>query len=334
MCARPKANNLRMRLKKLGLSARAIEAAWPSWWSDEADTSESARVELGFSVARKLGIDPRSLLDDEQPRFVWRDEARFKHLSGEGVVELAAITSFGRALGSLLIAGSPPEMSTVGFSATELRQTFLKTRRWIELSDLLALCWAIGIPVVHIRIFPWPQKRMAAMTVRVGHRSAILLGKDSSYPPHIAFYLAHEIGHLLLSHLSDDRVIVDLDTANPKLDDEDFEEESADRFALELLTGSAKPVVLPLHGPSTAAELAQVTLESGAELRIEPGMLALCFAYSTNRWATANASLRKIYDSPRPVWREVNKVARQELDFDRIPEDAVEYLEAVLGSVR
>ena len=90
------ARKLRSRLRELGLSSAAIEAAWPGWWSDEANSSLSAQAELRFGVARRLGLDPRSLLDDrEAPRFMWREEARFKHLSGEGELEQAGITSFG-----------------------------------------------------------------------------------------------------------------------------------------------------------------------------------------------------------------------------------------------
>ena len=95
----------RTRLKRVGLSDSAINAAWPDWWSDDADPSSSARLELRFSVARKLGLDARSVLDEEGvPRFIWKDEARFKHLSGETDLERAAISSFGRSIGALLTA--------------------------------------------------------------------------------------------------------------------------------------------------------------------------------------------------------------------------------------
>ncbi len=241
------ASQLRLRLKKLGLSDPAVNAAWPRWWSDEADTSVSARVDLRFSLARKLGLDPRSLLDDEQqPRFVWRDEARFKHLSGEGDLERSAITSFGKALGSVLIAASPPPIPITGSTAQSLRSLILREKQpYIRLLDLLSLSWSVGIPVIHLRVFPWPQKRMAAMTVRVDDRCAILLGKDSMYPAQVAFYLAHELAHISLAHLASDPVIVDMEQAVPSLQDPDAEEGSADRFALELLTGDPQPVVLP-----------------------------------------------------------------------------------------
>lgn len=327
------AGNLRLRLKKLGLSDRAVDAAWPRWWSDEAEASASARVELRFSVARKLGIDPSSLVEDTQPRFVWKDEARFKHLSGEGDLELSAISSFGRAAGSLLIAGTPNVIPIMGSTPQELRKILLNEQQpFVGLRDLLSLCWSVGIPVIHLRVFPWRQKRMAAMTVRIGERSAILLGKDSNYPPHVAFYLAHELGHILLAHLGRDLAIVDLEPSATGEREEDTEEVAADRFALELLTGSPKPVVLPARHHYNASELARIALRSAARLGVEPGTLALCFGYSTNDWATANASMRRIYDAGKPVWREVNKIARTQLALDEMPEDALDYIDALLGT--
>jgi len=328
------ADRLRARLKKLGLSDLAVGAAWPRWWSDEADTSASARVELRFSLARKLGLDPHSLLDDRaEPRFVWKDEARFKHLSGESEIEQSGITSFGKAVGSVLISAAPDAIAIAGTTAQELRSALLSHNQpYIGLIDLLSLCWSTGIPVVHLRVFPWPQKRMAAMTVQVKDRPAILLGKDSMYPAPVAFYLAHELGHISLSHLKTDRVIVDLEPDVPGLEEGDSEEAAADRFALELLTGDARPTVLPSGTRYNARELARVALASADELRVEPGTLALCFGYSTKDWATTNASLQRIYSSPKNVWTEVNSLAQTQLALDQVPDDTVDYLNAVLGT--
>lgn len=103
----------------------------------------------------------------------------------------------------------------------------------------------------------------------VNDRSAILLGKDSMYPAQIAFYLAHELGHIALSHLTADRVIVDLEQQTPSLAEQDVEETAADRFALELLTGDARPTVLPPEARYSARELARVALASAEELKVE-----------------------------------------------------------------
>lgn len=325
-------DRLRQRLKDIGLSGPAIAAAWPTWWSSAAEASASARAELRFSLARKLGLDPSSLLDEGEPRFVWHDEARFKHLSGEGKLERSAITSFGRALGTVLINSTPGRFPLVDSSALQLRNRLLTAAHpYVGLFDLLSLCWSVGIPVIHLRVYPWPQKRMAAMAVRVADRYAILLGKDSRYPAYSAFYLAHEIGHITRGHLEKDRAIVDLYSAEMGWNSSDREEVDADAFALELLTGMESPKILPSTPRYSARSLARAVLGASTELKIEPGTLALCFGYSTKDWRASAAAMKYIYHKPIPVWERINAFARAQLAMGEVPDDSAEYLEVVLG---
>jgi hypothetical protein len=326
---------LRTRLRRIGLSQPAIDAAWPAWWSDEAELSGSARAELRFSLARKLGLDPRSLLEDSnEPRFVWHDEARFKNLTSEGEPEQSALASFGMALGSVLAGGVSSEFRLAGQPAAGLRGLVLgQGRPFLSLADLLSLSWALGVPVVHLRILPGPNKRMAAMSVKIGGRCAVLLARDSMFPPHAAFYLAHEIAHIALEHLATNSAIVDLEPAGAIGRPRDQEEHAADRYALELLTGMPDPVVLPTGGKYSAKELGRVARSASSGLHIEPGTLALCFGYATMDWATANAAMRYIYSDEKPVWREINQVAVRQLALNEIADDDRRYLLKVLGGV-
>ncbi len=329
------ATELKSRLTGLGLSEAVIDAVWPRWWSQEAEASRSARAELRFSVARRLGIDPRSLFGEtDAPRFLWKEEARFKHLSGEGDLERAGITSFGHALASVLVnATSNPAADISGRSGADLRQSILASGRpYVDLGDLLSLCWSTGVPVVFLRVFPWPRKRMAAMTVRLGDRSAILLAKDSQYPAWIAFYVAHELGHIVLEHIASEEVIVDLEDESAS-EVPDDEESAADAFALELLTGDPRPVVLPAasSAPASGRGLAKIALDKAASLQIEPGTLALSFGYSTKDWRVANASLQAIYRTAKPAWLEVNGIAMTQLALEDCSQDTAEFIEAVLG---
>lgn len=287
---------------------------------------------MRFSLSRKLGLDPHSLIEDaREPRFVWKDSARFKHLKGETVIEQAGITSFGVALGSLLLSGVTAWRPVAGMMARDTRSALIEGRPFIGLADLLALGWSLGIPIVHLRVFPWQKKRMAAMAVRLGARGAILLGRDAQYPAQIAFYIAHELAHLALGHIDPGKSIVDLETTSLSEAEADPEENAADRYALELLTGHDSPMVVSGTGNASAKSLAEAALHASRELQVEPGTLALCFGYSTNQWAVANAALRYIYSAPKPVWSEVNSVAREQLTLEQIPGDAQTYLEAVLG---
>jgi Zn-dependent peptidase ImmA (M78 family) len=175
---------------------------------------------------------------------------------------------------------------------------------------------------------------MAAMTVRLGDQWAVLLGKDSGYPAPIAFYVAHELGHVALNHLAVDRLIVDFEEVLPPTQTEDAEEKAADEFALELLTGDPRPMVLPeVPGRRSAIELARRAMGSAAALEIEPGILAQVYGYSTGDWATATAAMRHISGRAVPIWTVVNGVAGNQLDLDGLTEDATDFLEVLLGQL-
>jgi hypothetical protein len=324
------ANKLRWSLRELGLSSSAIDAAWPQWWSKAADASNSAQTELRFSLSRKLGIDARSLIDDA-PRFVWKDEAKFKRLTAETGSEQAALISFGASVGRALIAAT----ERVDFSLSDepgfYRQAILRSNRHVGLSELLALCWGLGIPVVYLRVFPLSAKKMTAMVVRANGRFAVLLARDASYPAPVAFYLAHELGHAALGHVGDHIGVVELGDSLVDSAGADREELQADEFALQLLTGMSAPNFVAAGRGFNAPAIADAAMRTGPELHIEPGVVALCFGHSSGAWQQAFSALSMIYASSSPAWIEVNSIALSQLDFRSLDEDTAFFLGSVLG---
>lgn len=322
----------RKKLREFGLSSSAITAAWPAWWSEAAEGSVSARSELRFSLARKLGLDPRSLADEGSnlPRFVWRDEARFKNLAATDW-ERSAIASFAMSIARIAVAATPPSTAALqGNEAGGLRHAILANQPFVRLLDLLAMCWSVGIPVLYLRVLPLEAKRMHAIAVRIDDRFAILLARDAIYPAWIAHHVAHELGHIACGHLTENSLLVDTeptDSASAK----DTEERVADQFALKLLTGHEEPVVVSTAKKVRASELAQRALEASATLRIEPGTLALCYGHSSRNWSAASRALAHIYETAQPVWRGVNQIARAHLELGSLPQDTHFFLDRVLG---
>lgn len=322
------ATRLRRLLLDSGLSRSAVDAAWPSWWAQEADGSPSARAELRFALARRLGLSPKGLTGD-RVEFVWRDEARFKHLTSETAEEQAALTSFGISVGQLLLRATPATGSLPDLSADKVRAALLGAAPWVDLSGLLAVAWGLGIPVIHLRVFPLSSKSMNAMVVTAGGRPAILLGRDAQYPAPVAFTLAHEIGHIALGHLGEASALVDLDDSGSPLGDD--QENEADRYALEVLTGTPEPRVVTNIDNFTAISLAGAAMQSGQAHGIEPGTLALVLGFQSGRWPIANKALEKIYDAPRSVWHSVNAFAANQLDMAALGEDGAEFLTRVMA---
>ena len=320
---------LRRALRKSGLSEHAINAAWPEWWSDDAEKSPSARAELCFAVARKLGLAPKPLYD-EKVEFVWRDRARFKNGLPQSEPERDALSSFGVSVARLLLtmveANAPTRVT-----AERLRKAILAHTPIVSFVDLISTCWALGIPVVHLRVFPLPTKSMSAMVVRCDGRFAILLGRDSFFPAPVSFTLAHEVGHIMLGHLADEGTsIVDLEEPGVSNADEDDEERSADAFALKLLTGREHLEIKVEGARVTSRALAAAVIVAGPPAGIEPGTLALCYAYQEKAWAVGMGSLKYIYPEARAVWQDVNNIAARHFDWSRISDDNADFIRALL----
>lgn len=320
--------NLIERLRKAGFSRAAIRAAWPSWWTDEADASPSGRAELRFALARRLGLEPKPLLG-ERVEFVWNDEAKFKHLSAEDEPQKSALTSFGMSIGRLLLRATPAPTATEIAPADILRAAILAGNPFVDLSSLIATCWAMRIPIIHLRVFPLEAKSMHAMVVRIDNRFAILLGRDANYPAPIAFAVAHELGHVMLGHLDGIPALVDLKDSALFRDGDDQEDE-ADRYALTLLTGSSEPNIQTSADHFNAPMLAGAALNAAAEYGVEPGTLALCLGYQRNAWRVAMSSLRFIYRERKSAWREVNGIADGELLWDELGDEEAHYLRNVM----
>lgn len=323
-------HSLRKQLRDAGIASGAIDAVWPEWWSNDAESSLSAKAELRYTVARRLGLSPRSLFAGT-PKFVWKDETKFKNLGTHSEQELAILSSFGAAVGQCALEATRQEKSLPDdLSAGELRDQILAQSPFVQLQDLLALAWAFGIPTLKLSLFPLKHKRMHAMTVRVGDRYAVLVGRESKFYSQIAYVVAHELGHILRRHLADSAVLVEVEDPL-QVAETDAEEFDADRFALELLTGNANPQVDADRLNYTSTELAAAALAASKDHAVDPGVLALCLGHATGNWKQAFGALKLLPPGERDVGGEINAVAMSQLDWDTISFDNREFLMKVLN---
>lgn len=329
--AASEAQSLRRQLRSAGITRGAIDAVWPQWWSEEAESSVSAVAELRYTVARRLGLSPQSLFEDA-PRFVWRDQAKFKNLGAATEDEAAVLSSFAVALGGYLVSAFPSEQEIVPelLSASQLREFLLDDFPVVALDALLTFAWSIGIPVVQMRLFPLSRKRMEATTVRIRDRVAILIGRESKFQAQVAYVVAHEIGHLLLGHLQTATALLEMEDPLT-VESPDQEEIAADRFALELLTGSPDIQVEADTTSFTATQLAGASMVASMETRIDPGVLALCLGHATGRWRQAIGAQKVLPPGEEDVGSRLNRLAEQQLHWKELSLETQEYVRTVLG---
>lgn len=322
------AKSLRAELRAAGLSSAAVEAAWPEWWSDEAESSASARTELRLAVARNLGLAPTALVG-ERVDFVWRDRARFKHLRAGDDLHAAALNSFGVSIGRSLITATDQNGELIGLAASELRSLLLQMGT-PDLMGLLTVCWAVGVPVVHLRVWPLAQKAMHAMVVGQRGRHAILFSREASYEAMAAFTLAHEIGHIALGHVPANDILVDAEDPGASAYD-DQEENEADRYALEVLLGDPDPDIQINFDSFNHVELADAVTRAAPLYGVDPGTLALAVGHRRNAWPVAMAAMRIIQPERIVVSDLVNKLAQSQLKLQRLGAESATFVERTLG---
>ncbi|MDR1345494.1 MAG: ImmA/IrrE family metallo-endopeptidase [Bacteroidales bacterium] len=306
--------------KTTPLTGLVVDAAWPEWWSESLDGDEEAHKELRRTLSTRLGLAVDSLDLTGTPRFVWDDRIKYKNFRGDLAEALPALSSFGMALTKIIRQGMQPTQGITGISSASLRQVLIQGIPFIQLETLLKFLWSINLPVLHLQLLPLTAKYMCGMTVHDEYGYAIFLAKNDFYPAALAFYLAHEIGHIALGHIGLNFALVDVEASdfNPIQNDE--EELAADQYALELLTGVTHLSFSVTGGNQSSIGLAKECLRLSLEYGIEPATIALCYGFESHDWRTAQASLRYIYTLANPAWQTVNDYFHSHIDWGALGE--------------
>jgi hypothetical protein len=293
-------------------------------------------------LARRLNIDPATLLDDEVPvGFLHTGVSKFKHMRLRDGARRDALVGFATGVGRMLlsIASSAEATQIVPADPLVLRRALLAGRPFVSFGDVITACWSLGVPVLHLRVFPAQTKGVTAIAVKLGGRHAILVARESGFDAQYMFHVAHELGHIALGHLGEGGAIVDADPNDPAnkreelVDDE--EERSADAYAQALLTGSANFEVFgadEVKGRQrlgTARELASRAQQLSGDLRVDAGHLVMVFGHSTEDWELAFAAARLLPQQPQKPGTLVNRVMWQQLGELQGDESSIAYLKAV-----
>lgn len=324
---------LLQRLQAVGFSDPFLQATLPEWAAQEE--SPSGQMMLRLLLARRLNLDPEALMDDSIPLgFLQSAPIKFKHMRLAPGQRRDTLTGYALGVTRILL-GAAPGGAAAPPSAMNLRKALLESGRDnVGFGDVLTACWSLGIPVLHLRLFPAQTKGVTAMAVRIGSRFAILVARESGIPAQYMFHVAHELGHIALGHLDDSSAIIDADPDDPANAGErlidDQEERDADAYAQQLLAGvESFTVSRSMAGKAgNASELAQRALQLGAELQIDPAHVAMSFGFATGEWAMAMAAAKLVPGQEATPASLVNRVLWSQLD-ELSDEHALHYLKAV-----
>ncbi|MBB6560043.1 hypothetical protein HNP48_002715 [Acidovorax soli] len=329
------------KLLGIGLPQTLVDASIPDWWVPEDNDSLSARTLASLLLARRLNLDPQTLLDDGVPvGFLHTGPTKFKHMRLAEGPRRDALVGFSMGVGRILLSMLDSSSTRpVPADPLALRRALMFGRPFVSFGDVIAACWSLGVPVLHLRLFPAQTKGVTAIAVRLGERHAILVARESGLDAQYMFHVAHELGHIALGHLNGAGAIIDADPYDPanhvdELIDDD-EERAADEYAQALLTGQHSFSVMRGHGESshnsvgTARELASHAMQTGQRLNIDPGHIVMSFGYSTREWPLAFAAAKLLPQQEEKPATLVNRILWQQLTTTGDDAQALAYLKAV-----
>lgn len=285
--------DLYTRLREAGLDPGFVRNhILPDWWKDELGDVPANRQLAEIAISRMLGI-PSAALRDRNARLelLPATTVRLKHVRNRDRASLGpSILIAERVATSVVrvIRGLPTFSGPM--VASEVRRQLLEQHPVVTLGSLVDFAWDHGIVVIHLSALP-PGRKLHGVAMFEGRVPVAVLAHGSDAPPRIAFDLAHELGHILLGHVTPDTPpLADEDLASP---DEDPLERHANAFAAEVLTGEPEIPFEPVLGLDEA-KLTRACRTAGAEHRIDPGVLALAYGFRAERMPVAQLALKRL----------------------------------------
>lgn len=336
MANRLGAPDLLQRLEDLGLSRKYVRSMLPEWLSDEAAATPGGLLELKLILTRQFDLDAGRLLSDQnEVAFRTPTNRRFKKARNVDESDLVVASSVALGLARHVAAACKQPFVPVPTVAVETRQEIFKLfppLKWISLQAVLHFAWAHGIPVAYLASSPPGNRKMDAMAVRVDGRPVIVVSRKSAHASWIAFLIAHELGHIARGHVGDEEVLIDSasDDNDPFVGAEnDPDELEANRYATELITGSAQRRYLPDSDRGNAPGLLSAAHAEGVRSKVDPGHIILNFGHHTKQWAMAMAALNML-GGPSPL-DVINEAMVKHIHRDALAPDGEEFVKKATG---
>lgn len=322
------------RLRALGLSTPYVrDYLLPEWWDDDAALTPVGLEEATWTIARNLGIDAQSLRSSDAPlRVPMRANVQYKLPSGTTQEAVALARTLCGQVAKFVVLGTPPAKEELAGEAGVLRERILEAgASWVGFEELLDMSWRLGIAVLHVANFPRGVTKMDGIAIDFDGRRAIVLTSQKTQPAWLLFTLAHELGHIARGHLATGATLVDGEIDEGSTDPE---EQEANEYAIQLLTGDARTRVVAGDTWLNASALASRSLALGRERAIDPGHLVLNYAHSMmgnshsrngNFWPVANAALKKLPD-PIDAVAMIRDRLSANLDWSKLPDEAASFV--------
>lgn len=300
-------------------------AILPDWWDEECDRDEALLPELEIRVARFLGLPLAVVRDAAQPLSLPSyPEARLRRVRRPDSNRLApaihaAIRIAGAVVRSLRDPTTPHVPPRDGLA---WRQQIRRAGTPIFLDDLLRDLWTRGIPVVPVEVLPAPSFQGIACVFE--GRPVILLGHKHDEPGRIAYFIAHEAGHVAVGDCAPDQPVIDEDE---EIADDEEMERRADLYATQVLIGGE--TVPEIQGADFKA-LAKSAAEAESSTGAEASALLFAWARGKGEYPRAAMAVKALYRGSG-ARAKLQQHFERHVDFDAASETDRALLRCVLG---
>lgn len=312
-------------LHSYGLDKRFIkEILLPNWWDDEIANSKTGYYQMSSIIAKNLGIDVSELLNRSDVITLKNPvQIKYKYPKNSTINKNDIWpNSLAYKISEIIEQIYMVPFQNISNNSIDIRQSILQQYGKLDLANTLEFLWSIGIPVLHVPVFPKEVNKMDGMAINLRGRPIIILSKNRKHDAWLLFILAHELGHIVKGHLSNsERVIFDLNLES----EEDHEEKEANEFAVELLNGTKSPKYLATSKKYTSAyELVNDIRRLAKNSNIDPGVIALQYAYQTKNYPLAEQTLKILFPKANAVSL-VKTIMKSNLNLEKLSDENYDY---------
>lgn len=291
-------NDIYRRLKPLGFDSRFVrELLLPDWWDDELGCVPANRAIAEATISRHLKISVEKLADPHAELTIPSTvPVRLKSATrGTNPEVVRPAITIAQRIATLLaqsLSSALPKFECR--SAQDIRQEILSRTSTVTLESLIEYSWAHGVIVAHLDRLPKVTgfRKFDGLALFADDQPCVLLAEKKDAPAWLAFHLAHELGHLMCRHVTPGSALLPDENLERIINDDD--ENEADAFANELLTGDSSPNLKTVYG-MTAEKLAGAVRRVAPSKQIDPAVFALVYGHNADRMAVAVKALSLIH---------------------------------------
>jgi hypothetical protein len=324
-------STLYKKLSAIGLSESYVrQFVLPSWWSDELNDKPAAVLEGAGHIAKRLHLDLRSLLlDDQTAQFKPLPHTKFKYHLQQGTDIPGTSHQLASRVAELVASGVQIPFVPIPEDVHQVRAEILQNYPQINLQSILDYCWQHGIAVVYFSDYPENTRKITGMIQWQCDRPVIVLSSKKTYPAWLAFHLAHELAHLALGHVKEGILVDD----EIKQDSDDQEEIDANLFAVKLLVNNLDNCFkdkAAISGDHLKNKINKLLQSESSDSTVDPCAIAFNGAWHTGRYDFAFKAVEQLNPS-KDGHQIINHFLERHLDWDGLSDDNADYLEMVLG---